>query len=85
MTDSTQGLGQAIARRLVGDTLAQALVICGRTVERGQRLAREFNERGCRTEYVPADLAAVDDCRRVVETPQRALGSRRRTGGGKKG
>ena len=73
VTGSTQGLGEAIARRLVDEALIQGLVICGRSADNGERLAREFGERGCRTEFVRADLAAVDDCRRVVETARRAF------------
>ena len=71
VTGSTQGLGEAIARRLVDDALIQGLVICGRSGANGERLARELSERGCRTEFVRADLAAVEDCRRVVEVAGR--------------
>ncbi|HLN26768.1 MAG TPA: SDR family oxidoreductase [Gemmataceae bacterium] len=73
VTGSTQGLGEAIARRLVDDGLIQGLVICGRTSANGERLAREFGARGCRTEFVQADLAVVEDCRRVVEAARRAF------------
>src|SRR5262245_47110423 len=73
VTGSTQGLGEAIARRLVDEALIAGLVICGRSVARGERLAGELSARGCRTEFVPADLAAVDDCRRVAETARRAF------------
>jgi len=68
ITGSTQGLGEAIARRLIDESLIQGLVICGRRAESGQKLAQEFTSRGCRTEYVQADLAKVGDCMRVVET-----------------
>jgi NAD(P)-dependent dehydrogenase (short-subunit alcohol dehydrogenase family) len=71
VTGSTQGLGEAIARRLVDEELIDGLVICGRTTENGERLAREFSERGCRTQFVRADLARVDDCRRIAETARR--------------
>ena len=57
VTGSTQGLGEAIARRLVDEALIGGLVICGRSAENGERLAREFSARGCRTEFVQADLA----------------------------
>ena len=67
VTGSTQGLGEAIARRLVDEALIQGLVICGRSAENGERLAREFSARGCRTEFVRADLARVEDCHRVAE------------------
>jgi NAD(P)-dependent dehydrogenase (short-subunit alcohol dehydrogenase family) len=73
VTGSTQGLGEAIARRLVDEALIGGLVICGRSAENGERLAREFSGRGCRTEFVRADLAVVDDCRRVAETARRAF------------
>jgi NAD(P)-dependent dehydrogenase (short-subunit alcohol dehydrogenase family) len=73
VTGSTQGLGEAIARRLVDEALIGGLVICGRNAENGERLAREFSERGCRTEFVRADLAAVEDCRRVAESARRAF------------
>ena len=73
VTGSTQGLGEAIARRLVDEALIGGLVICGRNAENGDRLAREFTQRGCRTEFVRADLAAVEDCRRVAETARRRL------------
>jgi NAD(P)-dependent dehydrogenase (short-subunit alcohol dehydrogenase family) len=73
VTGGTQGLGEAIARRLIDDALVQALVICGRNAEAGQRLADEFSARGCRTEYVQADLASVEDCRRVIETARRSF------------
>jgi NAD(P)-dependent dehydrogenase (short-subunit alcohol dehydrogenase family) len=67
VTGSTQGLGEAIARRLVDEALVGGLVICGRNVENGEQLAREFSARGCRTEFVRADLAVVEDCRRVID------------------
>jgi NAD(P)-dependent dehydrogenase (short-subunit alcohol dehydrogenase family) len=73
VTGSTQGLGEAIARRLVDEALIQGLVICGRSAENGERLAREFSARGCRTEFVRADLAVVEDCRRVTEVARRVF------------
>jgi NAD(P)-dependent dehydrogenase (short-subunit alcohol dehydrogenase family) len=73
VTGSTQGLGEAIARRLVDEALIQGLVICGRNAANGERLAREFSARGCRTEFVRADLAAIEDCRRVAEAARRAF------------
>jgi NAD(P)-dependent dehydrogenase (short-subunit alcohol dehydrogenase family) len=67
VTGSTQGLGEAIARRLVDEALINGLVICGRSANNGERLARELAARGCRTEFVRADLAEVEDCLRVAE------------------
>lgn len=74
MTGSTQGLGEAIARRLVDEALISGLVICGRSADRGGRLARELSAGSCRTEFVAADLTAVEDCRRGAEAARRAFG-----------
>ena len=73
VTGSTQGLGESIARRLVDEKLIGGLVICGRNVANGEKLAREFAAQGCRTEFVRADLALVEDCRRIAETARRAF------------
>lgn len=73
VTGSTQGLGEAIARRLVDEALIGGLVICGRNAENGERLACELSARGCRTEFVQADLAAVEDSSRVAETARRVF------------
>jgi len=73
VTGSTQGLGEAIARRLVSDKMIAGLVICGRNAENGRRLAAELSQQGCRTEFVVADLARVEDCRNVIETTRRAF------------
>jgi len=73
VTGSTQGLGEAIARELIAEKLIGGLLICGRSEQRGRRLADEFTGQGCRTEFVAADLGKVDDCRRVVESAKRAF------------
>lgn len=74
VTGSTQGLGEAIARRLVEDRMIQGLVICGRNTTRGERLSQELSQQGCRTEFVPVDLAKVDDCARVTDRARRVFG-----------
>jgi NAD(P)-dependent dehydrogenase (short-subunit alcohol dehydrogenase family) len=68
VTGSTQGLGEAIARELIGQRMIDGLVICGRNADQGQRVAAEFTGLGCRTKYVPADLGQVADCQRVIDT-----------------
>jgi NAD(P)-dependent dehydrogenase (short-subunit alcohol dehydrogenase family) len=73
VTGSTQGLGEAIARNLVAEKRIGGLVICGRNTACGRRLAAEFAERGCRTEFVAADLSRVADCHNVVEAARRAF------------
>jgi NADP-dependent 3-hydroxy acid dehydrogenase YdfG len=41
VTGSTQGLGEAVARRQVEEALIGGLVMCGRSAN-GERLAREL-------------------------------------------
>ncbi|MBI3865048.1 MAG: SDR family oxidoreductase [Planctomycetia bacterium] len=74
VTGSTQGLGEAIARELVAEKMIGGLVICGRNASSGARLATEFMELNCRTEFVAADLSRVEDCQKVVERTRRVFG-----------
>jgi len=74
ITGSTQGLGEAIARRLIEEKMIGSLVICGRSASAGGRLAGELGALGCRTEFAPADLSRVEDCRRVIDAAQNAFG-----------
>jgi NAD(P)-dependent dehydrogenase (short-subunit alcohol dehydrogenase family) len=73
VTGSTQGLGEAIARQLIDEHLIGGLVICGRNVDNGRCLAEEFTSRGCRTEFVAADLTQVEDCHRVIDAARRTF------------
>jgi NAD(P)-dependent dehydrogenase (short-subunit alcohol dehydrogenase family) len=52
----TQGLGEAVARRLVDDG-ADGLVLAGRSVDRGEALAGELTAAGTPTSFVAADIA----------------------------
>jgi len=74
VTGSTQGLGEAIARRLIEEQMIGGLVICGRKEQNGHRLAQEFSAQGCETKYVAADLARVNDCKAVVDTATSTFG-----------
>jgi NAD(P)-dependent dehydrogenase (short-subunit alcohol dehydrogenase family) len=73
VTGGTQGLGEAIAR-LFAERGAGGIVICGRNAERGQAVAGDIARKGCRVEYVRADLALMDDTRRVMAAADRAFG-----------
>ena len=67
----TQGLGEAVARKLAIDGAA-GLVIVGRSAQRGQTLADELVGIGTPTIFVPADItedgAPDSDRRRVRPT-----------------
>jgi NAD(P)-dependent dehydrogenase (short-subunit alcohol dehydrogenase family) len=73
VTGGTQGLGEAIARTLA-ERGAAGLVICGRNAERGEAVAREITAQGCRTEFVKADLADVDQARQVAARADSVFG-----------
>lgn len=73
VTGGTQGLGEATAR-LFAERGATGLVICGRSEERGDRVADEITASGCPTAFVQADLADVGACRGVIETAEVEFG-----------
>jgi NAD(P)-dependent dehydrogenase (short-subunit alcohol dehydrogenase family) len=73
VTGGTQGLGEAVAR-LFAERGAAGLLVCGRQAEKGEAVAADLSRRGCRTEFVRADLASVEDTRSVMATADRAFG-----------
>jgi NAD(P)-dependent dehydrogenase (short-subunit alcohol dehydrogenase family) len=73
VTGGTQGLGEAIAR-LFAERGAAGLVICGRQQDKGQAVAADLTRQGCRTEFVRADLARLEDARAVTAAADRAFG-----------
>jgi NAD(P)-dependent dehydrogenase (short-subunit alcohol dehydrogenase family) len=73
ITGGSQGLGEAIAR-LFGERGAAGLVICGRNVKGGERVASEISATGRPTVFVQADLAKVADCRKVVAKADERFG-----------
>ncbi|MGB3733939.1 MAG: SDR family oxidoreductase [Ilumatobacter sp.] len=62
----TQGLGEAVARKLVADG-ATGLVLTGRSVARGNALADELSALGTPTEFVSVDVAAPDAPATIVD------------------
>ena len=74
VTGSTQGLGEAIARLFV-ERGAAGLIICGRNAERGQAIAGELHSDTCQVHFVQADLANVEDCRRIVAAADQHFGT----------
>jgi NAD(P)-dependent dehydrogenase (short-subunit alcohol dehydrogenase family) len=71
VTGSTQGLGAAIARRVVA-LGAAGVVVSGRDVERGEAVRAELAGLGADAVFVAADLVDPEQCRAIV----RACGER---------
>jgi NAD(P)-dependent dehydrogenase (short-subunit alcohol dehydrogenase family) len=74
VTGGTQGMGEAVAR-LFAARGAAGLVICGRNKKKGDAVAGSLTKAGCKTHYVEADLAKVEDCRNVIATADKAFGT----------
>jgi NAD(P)-dependent dehydrogenase (short-subunit alcohol dehydrogenase family) len=66
VTGGTQGVGEAVARHTV-EAGASGVVICGRQADKGQAVAAALAQLGAAVEFVQADLARVEDCRRLVQ------------------
>lgn len=74
VTGGTQGLGAAIAS-FFADAGIAGIVTCGRNVENGLRVAHEITERTkVATEFVEADLADVEQCRKVIYRAEETFG-----------
>jgi NAD(P)-dependent dehydrogenase (short-subunit alcohol dehydrogenase family) len=73
VTGGTQGLGEAIAH-LFADRGAKAIAICGRNAANGVRIKAALERKGVKALYVEADLASVEDCRKVIAETDKAFG-----------
>jgi NAD(P)-dependent dehydrogenase (short-subunit alcohol dehydrogenase family) len=74
VTGSTQGLGETTAR-LLAKRGAAGIVITGRDADRGNAVAKSIAAAGCRTHFVAADLAKVEDCRRIIAAADKEFGT----------
>jgi NAD(P)-dependent dehydrogenase (short-subunit alcohol dehydrogenase family) len=73
VTGGTQGLGLATAQ-LLANRGAAGLVICGRNVDKGERVAASLTGDQCPTSFVKADLAEIADCQNVVAAARSRFG-----------
>ena len=73
ITGSTQGLGEATAH-LFKQRGISGLIITGRNRERGEAVAAGLHGDGCQTHFVQADLANIDDCRRIIAAADQHFG-----------
>jgi NAD(P)-dependent dehydrogenase (short-subunit alcohol dehydrogenase family) len=69
----TQGLGEAVARRLVTDG-ATGLVLAGRSEDRGSALAAELTEAGVKTIFVKCDSSSPEAPELVVSAADDVFG-----------
>ena len=74
VTGSTSGIGEATARLLAARG-AKGILITGRDTARGQKVTADLRTGGCDAHFVQADLADVDDCRRIVSEAEKVFGS----------
>ncbi len=65
VTGSTDGLGRAVANAL--GSLGATVLIHGRNAERGAATVREVEAAGGRAEFLRADLASLDEVRRLAD------------------
>ena len=73
VTGGSQGIGGAVALALAGADAA-GIVICGRNREKGAAMAKAVEDAGTACEYIAADLADADDCRKPVPACMRRFG-----------
>lgn len=73
ITGSTQGLGAEIAR-LAAERGAEGLIICGRSLGRGEAVAAARRSEGCSAFFVQADLEDPASCNRIIAEAHRFFG-----------
>src|SRR3954452_9878395 len=73
VTGGTQGLGEEIAR-LLAERGASVIVVTGRNATRGEQVRAELEQAGARALFVAAELAELDQVRRIVAETDRVFG-----------
>ena len=73
VTGGSQGLGYAVAQRLIAEGAA-GLLLVGRDPVKGVAAAASLSSPDCRAEFLAADLARSDACGEVVATLDEKFG-----------
>jgi NAD(P)-dependent dehydrogenase (short-subunit alcohol dehydrogenase family) len=74
VTGSTQGIGEAVARRLAAEGAA-GIVVCGRNRERGEAVAASLVDQGVNAHFVPVELGDAESCKALIAETDSRLGS----------
>ena len=73
VTGSTQGIGEAVARRLAAEGAA-GIVACGRNKERGQSVVAALDELGTEAVFVPVELGDATSCKGLIAAADERFG-----------
>ena len=73
VSGGTQGIGEAIAKKLAANGAA-GIIICGRNEERGQQVAAALQNSDCQSLFVKTELQNSDDCIALVESCDQKFG-----------
>jgi NAD(P)-dependent dehydrogenase (short-subunit alcohol dehydrogenase family) len=73
VTGGAQGLGRAIAEALIAEGCGK-MAIAGRNAEAGAAAAKELSVNGADVRFVRADMGAVEDAQRLIDTAAEAFG-----------
>jgi NAD(P)-dependent dehydrogenase (short-subunit alcohol dehydrogenase family) len=74
VTGSTQGIGEAVARRLAAEG-AVGIVVCGRNQARGKAVAADLAAVGVNAHFVPVELGDAESCKKLIAETDTLLGS----------
>ncbi len=74
ITGGSQGLGYAVAQRLIAEG-AGGLLLVGRDRAKGEAAAASLRTQHCRAEFVAADLARTDACEAVIAALDETFGT----------
>ncbi|MFQ5554627.1 MAG: SDR family NAD(P)-dependent oxidoreductase, partial [Acidimicrobiia bacterium] len=73
VTGSTQGIGEAAARRLAAEDAA-GVVVCGRDRERGDRVTAGLRDAGTEAVFTAVELGDADSCAELMQATDDRFG-----------
>jgi NAD(P)-dependent dehydrogenase (short-subunit alcohol dehydrogenase family) len=73
VTGSTQGIGEAVARRLALEGAA-GIIVCGRNRDRGVGVSAALAALGSVAHFVPVELSDADSCQALIAATDKQFG-----------